>query len=221
MVNGRDTHSSFFELSDGGQLKVVHFDTKICQGDFGCNERSFPEAMQKQWKRITSLVCSSWCCLIESNTGKMHLKDEGFSTIPHLTVCHEGQAQLIFCIIHSTHASTDTVCTRQRFRSPQSPRERPSEGFDGEGTLANHVKIEACDSVCNRISSRLFATADLALPDIETSRTPLLSMKKTVGQLCIVGDQSSIATTSAKSSASKMIVSLICFPAKQCANRSM
>ena len=82
MVNGRDTHSSFFELSDGGQIKVVHFDTKICQGDFGCNERSFPDAMQKQWKRITSLVCSSWRCLIESNTGKMHLKDEGFSTIP-------------------------------------------------------------------------------------------------------------------------------------------
>ena len=52
------------ELSDGGQIKVVHFDTKICQGDFGCNERSFPEVMQKQWKRIIPFVCSSWCCLI-------------------------------------------------------------------------------------------------------------------------------------------------------------
>ena len=44
----------FPELSDGGQIKVVHFDTKICQGDFGCNERSFLEVMQKQWKHF-------WC----------------------------------------------------------------------------------------------------------------------------------------------------------------
>ena len=42
----------FPELSDGGQIKVVHFDTKICQGDFGCNERSFLEVMQKQWKHF-------------------------------------------------------------------------------------------------------------------------------------------------------------------------
>ena len=84
--NGKTLTHLFPGLSDGGQIKVVHFDTKICHGDFGCNERSFPEVMQKQWKRIIPFMCSSWCCLFQSNTGKMHLKDEGFSTIPHLTV---------------------------------------------------------------------------------------------------------------------------------------
>ena len=91
--NRRTRTHLFSELSDGGQIKVVHFDTKICQGDFGCNERSFPEVMQKQWKRIIPFVCSSWCCLISSNTGKMHLKDEGSSTIPRGGVWRVGASR--------------------------------------------------------------------------------------------------------------------------------
>ena len=33
-------------LCDGG-IKVAHFDTEICHGDFGCNERSFSDTMQR------------------------------------------------------------------------------------------------------------------------------------------------------------------------------
>ena len=131
--------------------------------------------------------------------------------IKGINVLNQSYPQLAEGILFNNtlaQSHTLTAWIFQRSKSDRSPLESLSDGLDGEGTLANQECIAESLSNCRSSSIKQHTTGERPLPEIETSRTALLSMKKIVGLHCIRGAHNPIATTTARSSASKIMVSL-------------
>ena len=82
-------------------------------------------------------------------------------------------------MISSTHSLMQTQGIPSDSKNERSPRDKSSEGFEGDGTLAYQGNADELASTLSSASSIRLAAWFLALPEMATSLEELLSTKNT------------------------------------------